>query len=83
MALALWFGCLRLSGHLTLMFVRISAWPCSPRVGNGRVRAEHEAFMRGVLSAVPTQEGIVLISLARGVKVVYVRRDVLKGEAVP
>ena len=39
--------------------------------------------MRGVLSAVPTQEGVVVISLARGVEVIYVGGDVLKGEAVP
>ena len=43
MALAWWFGCLWLRGHFTLMFVRSSAWPCSPHV---RQRGGFEQNMR-------------------------------------
>ena len=48
------------------------------REAAGRVRTKHTAFVRGVLSAVPAQKGVVPISLAGRAKFVDVGGEVLQ-----
>jgi len=54
---------------MTLFAAREAAWG---------VRAKHKAFVRGILSTVTAEEGIVLVFLVRGAEVIDVSGDVLE-----